>query len=70
MRQLARLAHLHNLCFMVELHPLGFNDIGNPGECLKLLEESGAVIEDFSESILSQVEENEITQVIVRWNRE
>ena len=70
MRQLAHLANLHNLCFVIELHALGYNSMGNPKECLKLLKESGAVIEGLSGSILSQVEEDRITQVIVRWNRE
>jgi len=63
MRQLAHLAHLHNLCFMIELHPLGYNDTGNPEECLNLLLESGAVVSKIEQ-------ENGLNQVIAMWKNE
>ena len=31
---------------IVELHALGFNDIGDPRECLEVLRDGGAIVTD------------------------
>lgn len=67
MRQLSGLHNLNKLCLVVELHPLKFNDFGNPKECLNLLLTTGAIVQDLKGQPISQVEENKITQIIARW---
>jgi FkbM family methyltransferase len=69
MELLSGLKHLNNLCMVIELHPYGFCQFGNPGHCLKMLVESGARILDLSDAIVTQVPRDAITQVIASWPR-
>ena len=65
--KLSTLEHLSNLCMLIELHASGFNKIGNPEHCLKMLLESGASVLDLEGKIVTQVSSNNITQVIASW---
>ena len=65
---LKEVKHLYNLCLVVELHPLQFNEIGNPKNCFNFLQGSGAIIEDLKGHLLNQVEDENFTQIIVKWS--
>jgi FkbM family methyltransferase len=56
------------LCFLIELHPLIFNRIGNLNDCLSLLLSSVAVIKDVRGRHLNRVQNQDFTQVIVEWS--
>lgn len=67
MQQLTNIKYLHNLYLVIELHPLYFNKVGDPSKCLKLLLESGAVIEDLQGKSINKVENNNVIQVFAKW---
>ncbi len=67
MQQLINFKNLDNICLLIELHPLNFNHFGNPNQCLQLLLNSGAVVEDIHGQILKSVQEDNFTQAIARW---
>ncbi|WP_017654675.1 FkbM family methyltransferase [Fortiea contorta] len=60
--------NLENLYFVIELHPLNFNEVGNPNDCLNLLLNSGAVIKDVKGKHLNRVPDEYFTQVIAEWS--
>jgi FkbM family methyltransferase len=64
---LSTLDYLRNLCMVIELHNLGFNKFGNPGYCLEMLLESGAKVLDLQGETVTQIANNNITQVITSW---
>lgn len=70
LKHLSSLINLTNLCLVIELHPLGFNTIGNPNDCFKFLLDSGAIIEDIRDQRLYQVEDKKFSQVIAKWSHE
>jgi FkbM family methyltransferase len=55
------------LTLFLELHPTGFNGIGDPGACLNALRASGAVLSHLDGSALCEVNGDDFTQVIVQW---
>lgn len=65
--QLSRLQFRQNLCLVVELHPLGFNGVGNPGHCVKALLDAGARVADLRDRPIGNVAEDAFTQVVARW---
>lgn len=65
---LGQLRNVNHLRLAVELHALGYNE-GNPHECLRLLQESGAQVRRLDGLDLSDLDESKITQVIARWSR-
>jgi FkbM family methyltransferase len=67
LKSLTDIKNLNNVCFIIELHPLHFNLIGNPNDCLKMLLDSGAIVEDLRGQHLHQVENKNFTQVIAKW---
>lgn len=67
LKHITEIKPLDNLCLVIELHPLKFNDIGNPQDCLNLLLAAGAKIEDLQGQPLNQLDENNFTQVIAKW---
>ena len=46
LKQLRRVQNRQGLVLIVELHALGFNDIGDPRECLQVLRGGGAIVTD------------------------
>ena len=51
-------------CFVIELHPAGFNGFGDPARCVRCLLDAGARIEDLQGEPLGSVDEAAITQVV------
>jgi len=68
LRTITDVDYLHNLCLVVELHPLQFNEVGNPNDCLNFLLASGAIIEDLQGQPLNQVENKNFTQIVAKWS--
>jgi FkbM family methyltransferase len=65
--QLPGLKYLRNLCFIIELHPLNFNEMGNPNLCLELLLGTGAHLENLQGQPVLCAKEDAITHIIARW---
>ena len=63
---LEQFRNLRNLCLVVELHALGYNQ-GNPAECVKLLQQSGATLRLLNGLPVSSLDPSQITQIIARW---
>ncbi|GGE44408.1 FkbM family methyltransferase [Pedobacter psychrotolerans] len=59
------ISKLKNLTIILELHPKGFNKIGDPNFCLKQLNDSGLKAFDFNGQEIRNVQENEFSQIIV-----
>lgn len=57
---------IKNLTMVFELHPKGFNKIGDPNLCIKKLKESGFKVFDFYEQDITNVNEDEFSQILVR----
>lgn len=55
------------ICLVVELHPTGFNGIGNPMEALDLLISSGARIQDLHEKTVTRAKPDEFLQLVCTW---
>lgn len=68
LQQLKEIECLHNLCLVIELHPLHFNQVGNPNNCLNMLLNSGAIVEYLSGQRLERVVDENFTQIIARWS--
>ena len=51
-------------CFVIELHPAGFNGFGDPARCIRCLRDAGARIEDLQGGPLGSVDEAAVTQVV------
>jgi FkbM family methyltransferase len=66
LQQLGEFRNLHNVCLVVELHALGYNE-GNPLECLRLLRQSGATLKHLDGSPVGTIDPSVITQVVARW---
>jgi hypothetical protein len=52
---------------LVELHPLNFNEVENPNQCLDMFKESGALVEDIYGNILTSIDTDNFTQAIAKW---
>ena len=65
--QLSRLKFRKNLCLVIELHSLGFNQAGDPQRCMRALLESGAKVMDLRDCPITGVAEDQITQVQAVW---
>jgi len=68
LRRIGQIANLSNACFVIELHPLGYNDAGNPCECVNLLQRNGAIVKRLDGLELSKIAPHEFTQVVAQWN--
>jgi FkbM family methyltransferase len=68
LQKLGHFLNLQNVCLVVELHALGYNE-GNPTECVRLLRQSGATLIHLNGLPASNLDPSQITQIIARWNR-
>jgi FkbM family methyltransferase len=65
----SKLNNLSNLCFVIELHPMNFNNIGNPNFCLECLLNSGANVKDLKGQQIKKItNDKNFIQLIVSWN--
>ena len=67
LRHLCELGNLSNLCFVVEIHPFGCNDYGNPQQCIRYLRDSNATIESLEGGPIQEIPQDQITQIIANW---
>jgi FkbM family methyltransferase len=67
LQKLDQFHNLQNVCLVVELHALGYNE-GNPNECVRLLVESGATLKLLNGAPVSSIDPSQGTQVIARWH--
>jgi len=68
LKQLPLIENLRQFCFFIELHPLGFNKLGDPHACIDLLRRLDASILDPSFKPIASVQEDTISSIIVRWH--
>ena len=66
LQKLGEFRNLQNVCLVVELHALGYNE-GNPIECLKLLRQSGATLKHLNGSPVGTIDSSVINQVVAQW---
>lgn len=69
LRRLANMKHLDNVCLVIELHPLGFNGVGDPQRCLELLRASGATVTRLEGKELKEINSGDFTQAVANWRR-
>jgi FkbM family methyltransferase len=67
LQKLDQFRNLQNVCLVVELHALGYNE-GNPAECVRLLLQSGATLRNLNGLPVSSIDPSQITQVIAQWS--
>jgi FkbM family methyltransferase len=71
LNQLCRVQNRHRLVMMVELHAHGFNDVGNPRECLGLLRDGGGMVTKLNGDPVTALDQwtnpVETLQVEARW---
>jgi FkbM family methyltransferase len=67
LQKLDQIHNLHNVCLVVELHALNYNE-GNPIECVRLLQQSGATLRQLNGLPVSSIDPAQITEVIAHWN--
>ncbi|MGO8926056.1 MAG: FkbM family methyltransferase [Limisphaerales bacterium] len=67
LQKLDQFRNVQNVCLVVELHALGYNE-GNPDECMRLLLQSGATLRHLNGLPVSNIDPSQITQVIAQWN--
>jgi hypothetical protein len=66
LQKLEQFRNLQNVCLVMELHALGYNE-GNPTECVRLLLQSGATLRHLNGLPASSIDPSQITQIIARW---
>lgn len=57
---------IRSLTLIFELHPKGFNGVGDPNFCIKQLNNAGLTVFDFDDHEIKEVNENEFSQIIVK----
>jgi FkbM family methyltransferase len=67
LQKLDQFRNLKNVCLAIELHALGYNQ-GNPAECVRLLQQSGATLRRLDRLPVSEIDPSQINQVIALWS--
>ncbi|OGW75524.1 MAG: hypothetical protein A2Z72_05815 [Omnitrophica bacterium RBG_13_46_9] len=69
LKQLPDLRYRHNLCLVVELHPRGYLGIGDPELCLRLLKDSGGIVESIQNVPFDIIAKEPVYtyEVMVKW---
>lgn len=68
MKRLTAVRDLRFFCFVVELHPAGFNEWGDPKAVVRLLESSRARLGRLDGGDLGDYDEHGFTQVVAIWS--
>jgi FkbM family methyltransferase len=70
LRTLNECQHLRNAVLVVEIHPLHLNHIGDPASTLRTLKATGARLSRLDGTVLTNVANDEFTQVVACWTNE
>ncbi|MCB0333168.1 MAG: hypothetical protein KDD55_06685, partial [Bdellovibrionales bacterium] len=62
--ELSALKPLNDVCFIVELHPQGFNGIGDPQFCLEALKERASRVTSLDSVEVGDVQEHTFSHVL------
>ena len=66
-KELEKIENLNNFKFIIELHPLGFNDVGNPEYVFNLFKNLNGKISDLNGVELTSINQNDISQISVEF---
>lgn len=68
LKDLKKIQNLSEFAFIIEVHPLGFNDVGNPDTVIDILKTHNAIITDLDANEITKVKPEEITLLYVVFN--
>ncbi|HWZ36174.1 MAG TPA: FkbM family methyltransferase [Mucilaginibacter sp.] len=66
--ELTKVNHLENFEILIELHPLNFNEIGDPEYVLAAVKKLNATIKDLHGNDIASVQKDAFTQMVIKFN--